>query len=188
MGLLDRLSVTASESVDLRDDLSAGINVTLHFVFLGGLAWASGQPFLFPSLGPSAYLLATGEKPRAVGPYHVIGGHAIAAAAGLITYLLVADGLLVVDAFEAGQRFSPEVGRLVLSGIVAMLLTTIGMLWSDTNHPAACATTLIVALGLMSTLLEAAIIVVAVALLVGFHGVVVDRLQDRYGVEPEDPR
>lgn len=188
MGLLDRLSVSDNKSMDLRDDVSAGINVTLHFVFLGVLAWGSGQPFLFPSLGPSAYLLATGEKPRSEGAYHVIGGHAIAAVAGLTTYVLLADGFIVTDAFEQGAPFSSEVGWLVLSGITSMFLTTVGMLWSDTNHPAACATTLIVALGLMSTVLEVAIIVVAVALLVGFHGVVVERLQDRYGVEPADPR
>lgn len=186
--MLDELRVTGEESMDLRDDVSAGINVLLHFVFLGGLAWGLGQPFLFPSLGPSAYLLATGENPRAEGAYHIVGGHAIAAVAGLIVYLLVADGLVVVDAFAGGERFSTDVGRLVVSGIAAMVLTTVGMLRSDTNHPAACATTLIVALGLMSTVLEIAIIVVAVALLVGFHRLMVERIQDRYGVEPRDPR
>lgn len=176
------------ELMSLRDDLSAGVNVVLHFVLLGGMAWASGQPFLFPSLGPSAYLLATGEQPRAEGAYHVIGGHAVAAVCGLIAYLLFADGLIVVDAFEQGEPFSSEVGRLALSGIVAMVLTTIGMLWTDTNHPAACATTLIVALGLMATVIEVVVIVLAVAILVGFHDIVVDRIQNIYGVEPEDPR
>lgn len=188
MGFWNKVRATTEETIDVRDDLSAGTNVTLHFLFLGSLAWMSGQPFLFPSLGPSAYLLATGEKDRAEGPYHVIGGHAVAAICGMIAYILFADGIVVVDAFEQGEPFSGEVGRLVISGIVAMLLTTVGMLWSDTNHPAACATTLIVALGLMSTLLETAIIVVAVALLVVFHNLIVDRVQDLYGVKPEDPR
>lgn len=188
MGLLDELSVTATESMNLRDDISAGFNVLLHFVFLGGLAWASGQPFLFPSLGPSAYLLATGEKPRAQGAYHVIGGHAIAGIAGLVSYLVIADGIVAVDAFEHGSPFSPEIGLLALSGIVAMVLTTIGMLWSDTNHPAACATTLIVALGLMSTAVEVVVIVVSVILLVFFHEYVVQHFQDLYGLEPHNPR
>ncbi|MFP8951908.1 HPP family protein [Natrialbaceae archaeon A-arb3/5] len=174
--------------MELRDDLSAGVNVILHFLFLGGIAWATGQPFLFPSLGPSAYLMATGEQPRAEGAYHVIGGHAIATVCGLVAYLLIADGLLVVDAFDQGEPFSTEVGRLVISAIVAMVLTTVGMLWSDTNHAAACATTLIVALGLMSTVAEGAVIIVAVILLVGFHDLVIERIQDTYGVEPEDAR
>lgn len=65
---------------------------------------------------------------------------------------------------------------------------TVGMLWSDTNHPAACATTLIVALGLMSGLIDVVIIVVAVILLVGFHQYAVEPFQDRFGAEPEDPR
>ncbi|ELZ06251.1 hypothetical protein C482_00475 [Natrialba chahannaoensis JCM 10990] len=188
MGFWDKVRASTEETINVRDDLSAGTNVTLHFLFLGGLAWASGQPFLFPSLGPSAYLLATGEKDRAEGPYHVIGGHAVATLCGLIAYVLFADGIVVVDAFEQGDPFSSEVGRLVISGIVAMLLTTVGMLWSNTNHPAACATTLIVALGLMSTVLEGVIIVVSVALLVVFHNTIVDRVQDFYGVKPEDPR
>ena len=188
MSLWEKMSVSPPDSMDLRDDISAGINVLLHFIFLGGLAWGSGQPFLFPSLGPSAYLLATGDNPRAEGAYHVIGGHAVAALAGLIAYLIFADGLIVIDAFEQGEQFSAEVGRLVLSGIAAMVLTTIGMLWTNTNHPAACATTLIVALGLMSSVLEVAIIVVAVALLVGFHGIVVERFHSLYGIKPKDPR
>lgn len=188
MELLDKLRLSVDESVNLRDDLSAGTNVMLHFLLLGGLAWGSGQPFLFPSLGPSAYLLAAGEKPRAEGTYHVVGGHAIAAVCGLITYLLFADGIVALDAFEQGTPFSSDVGLLVLSGTVAMVLTTVGMLWSDTNHPAACATTLIVALGLMSTVLEVIIIVVSVIILVWFHGIIVERVQDLFGVEPNDPR
>ncbi|MDQ2050094.1 HPP family protein [Natronolimnohabitans sp. A-GB9] len=188
MELLERLRISVDESVDIRDDLSAGINVTLHFILLGGLAWGSGQPFLFPSLGPSAYLLATGEKPRAEGAYHVVGGHAVAAVCGLIAYLVFADGLVVTEAFEQGERFSSEVGLLVVSGVVSMVLTTIGMLWTNTNHPAACATTLIVALGLMSTAVEVGIIVVAVTILVWVHGRIVERVQTVCGVEPKDPR
>ncbi len=38
MGLLDKLRPSADEPITLRDDLSAGVNVMLHFVFLGALA------------------------------------------------------------------------------------------------------------------------------------------------------
>jgi hypothetical protein len=34
--------------------LSAG----LLFAVLGAVAWVTGQPFIFPSLGPSAFVLA----------------------------------------------------------------------------------------------------------------------------------
>lgn len=188
MGFLETVRTRSSASINLRDDVSAGTNVLLHFAFLGVLAWASGQPLLFPSLGPSAYLLATGERDRAEGAYHVIGGHAIAAITGLVAYLLLADGLVAIDVFASGQPFSSSVGRLASSAILAMVLTTIGMLWTDTNHPAACATTLIVALGLMASVLELVVIVGAVVLLVAFHGVVVERMQDVFGIEPQDPR
>lgn len=43
------------------------------------------------------------------------------------------------------------------------------MILTDTVHPPACATTLIVSLGLLSTPVQVAIIVVSVIILVEFH-------------------
>jgi hypothetical protein len=47
--------------LNLKDEYSATVNVVLHFTVLGVIALVTGRPFLFPSLGPSAYLIATGE-------------------------------------------------------------------------------------------------------------------------------
>ena len=160
----------------VRDELSAGLFVGIQFVALGLIAWASATPFVFPSLGPSAYLLATGERDRASGPYHVIGGH------------LIAPGLVVTDAIEAATPFSADVGLLAASSVTAMVLTTIGMLVSDTNHPAACATTLIVSLGLLSTLADAVVIMVAITFLVALHELVIHPIAAAYDLEPKDPR
>ena len=47
------------------------------------------------------------------------------------------------------------------------------MIATGTVHPPACATTLIVSLGLLSTPAEVAIIVASVTVLVAFHAVVI---------------
>ena len=59
---------------------------------------------------------------------------------------------------------------------------------AKTNHPAACATTLIVALGLLSGILDIAIIMVSVVILYVLHENVLFPTAKRLGFEPEDPR
>lgn len=59
--------------------------------------------------------------------------------------------------------------RLAVSGILSIILTAWGMIATDTIHAPACATTLVVSLGLLSTPLQVTIIVVSVIILVAFH-------------------
>lgn len=40
---------------------------------LGGVVWASGLPFLFPSLGPTAYLFATNADPSTAANAVAVG-------------------------------------------------------------------------------------------------------------------
>jgi hypothetical protein len=47
-------------------------------------AWATGRPFIFPSLGPSAFALAVGED--VVTARRMIGGHAVGITSGLLAY------------------------------------------------------------------------------------------------------
>ncbi len=175
--------------LNLKDEYSATVNVFLHFTVLGMIALVTGRPFLFPSLGPSAYLIATGEQPRAEGAYHVIGGHTVAVAGGLIAYALFGNEVSAYVVFaRPDPAFSMAVVYLWASGTVAMILTTTAMLVTKTNHAAACATTLIVALGLMGGLEDGVIIVVAVAILWYFHDKVISPLANRYGFVPRDAR
>lgn len=171
------------------DEVRAGITVSFHFMVIGLIAWATGRPFLFPSLGPSAYLLATGERPREEGAYHVIGGHAVATLAGMIAFAVAAGNTSAYVAFERPEAaFSPELLALVVSATLAMTITTVAMLLTRTNHPAACATTLIVALGLMGGVADAVVIVTAVTVLVGMHDYVIEPVAKRYGFWPQAPR
>ncbi len=175
---------------DIADEFSAGLNVFLHFAVLGVITIISGRPFLFPSLGPSAYLMATGEQPRAEGAYHVIGGHTVAVVGGMIAYsIFVVEGASTYEVFQQPDpAFSQELIVLTASSSVAMVITTVVMLVTKTNHPAACATTLIIALGLMGGLADAVVIIVAVVILTFMHEYFIAPMAKYYGFRPEDPR
>ncbi|QFU82230.1 HPP family protein [Natronorubrum aibiense] len=146
------------------------LGTTLHTGLLlsttAVLAWLSGLALLFPSLGPSAFVLALFQDGDATAPRRVIGGHVIGVVAGLLVYHLLASGLSMTTAADPA---SLEGLRLAASGVFATTLTAGGMLATDTRHPPACATTLIVSLGLLSTLLEGVLIVAAVVVLVAAH-------------------
>jgi hypothetical protein len=132
----------------------------------GVVAVASGSPFLFPSLGPSAYVLATVRDGERVAPQRVVGGHAIGVGAGLVAHHTLASGLVVTGDLAA---LSPAATLLAASAVVSVGLTTAGMLATDLVHPPACATTLIVALGLLPTIRDGGIILLAVGCLVAAH-------------------
>ncbi len=132
----------------------------------GVVAWLTGTPFVFPSLGPTAYLLATQRTLARDRLARVIAGHTVGVAAGLASYRLLAHGIVVTA--DLAPR-SPALAAVVASGVLALALTSAAMLVLDTVHPPACATTLIVSLGLLGTVREGLLIVVAVCVLVGAH-------------------
>lgn len=138
----------------------------LLFTVLGVIAWASGQPFIFPSLGPSAFILAFERRGKRTRTYRVVGSHLIGGVAGLLAYTIFASGVAITTTPEA---LSMDGFRLAVSATVSIILTSWGMIASDTIHAPACATTLIVSLGLLSNPLQVAIIVMSVIILVEFH-------------------
>ena len=138
----------------------------LLFTVLGVVAWATGQPFIFPSLGPTAFLLAFERRSPRTRTYRIVGSHLIGGLAGLFAYWVLAAGVTITPTPPA---FSVEGLRLAGSATLSIILTSWGMIATDTIHGPACATTLIVSLGLLSTSLQVAIIVVSVLILVEFH-------------------
>ena len=152
-----------------RHRIGTSLYAGVLFVVLGTLAWASGQPFIFPSLGPSAFILAFQRDGDRTGLVSVVVSHLIGGVAGLFAYSLLAGGVsLVADptAFSMGGL------RLVASATLSLVVTSWGMIATDTVHAPACATTLIVSLGLLSTPLQVAVIVAGVGVLVVFHALV----------------
>ena len=142
------------------------VYASVLFTVLGIVAWATGRPFIFPSLGPSAFILAFDRRGERTTTYRVVGSHLIGAVAGLLAYTLVANGVALTATVTA---LSPDGFRLAASGILSIALTSWAMIATNTNHAPACATTLIVSLGLLSTPLAAATIVASVVILVEVH-------------------
>jgi len=146
----------------VRQSAETGLLVLVPGLF----AWLAGFPFIFPSLGPTAYLLAVRPNAPTCRPRRVIGGHLIGVAAGLVAFALFDPSTPIVGSLEPGSLAAL---RLAASGVTATVLTAVGMLVTELEHAPACATTLIVSLGLLASPTETAGIVGAVVLLVAVH-------------------
>ncbi|MGC1782537.1 MAG: HPP family protein [Acidobacteriaceae bacterium] len=136
------------------------INGFLTVGILAVLAFATGSPFIFPSVGPSAYLFFFTPMAKSASPRHAILGHGI----GLICGYLA---LMVTGA--AAFPFSAHVGfhwQLILSAALSLSVTGAIMILLRVSHPPAGATTLIVSLGIIYHPIDLLIIEAAVVLLV----------------------
>lgn len=147
----------------MNDQIATSLHTGLLIAILGILTWASGLPALFPSLGPSAFVLAMFPESEASNPKRVVGSHILGVVAGFFSYHLFAQGIVVTGQIPP---FSAVGFRLAVSSVVAIVLTVIAMLYFGIRHPPACATTLIVALGLLPTFFDGMIIIGAVAIIV----------------------
>lgn len=128
--------------------------------------WLTGQAFLFPSLGPTEFLLSTRPTAGASRPRRVLGGHVLGALAGLATYHALAAGLVITTAHAPLSTASVF---LALSGTLSVVLTTAAMVATGLRHAPACATTLIVSLELLSSPTEGLIIGLSVVGLLAAH-------------------
>lgn len=133
----------------------------LFILVLSLIAWVSGAPFIFPSLGPTAYILAFDQK-RSHSARVVIGGHTCGILGGLASYYLVVDPynlLMITEAVATSGIF------LGLGAVLAIAITTFLMLWFQVSHPPACATTLIISLGILPHWYDGLIIISSVIIL-----------------------
>jgi hypothetical protein len=124
----------------------------------GVAAWIFGRPMIFPSLGPSAFVLVS--NPRENRARRILGGHLIGVVCGLVAHHSLAKGLSLAG---LTQPLSPPGLHIVASGVISMALTTTLMSVFHATHAPACATTLIVSLGVLSGLYDGALIMIAVA-------------------------
>jgi len=131
-------------------------------VILGGVALATDEAFVFPSLGPTAFLLVAEPLLPTACPRNTILGHLVGVLAGYLA--LLAFGLTDnPSAFAAGGDgiTAARVGAAAL----ALGVTSGVMVWWRVVHPPAGATTLIVALGVLRAPSELAVLMLAVAVL-----------------------
>lgn len=136
-----------------------GVNGFITIGLLALLALVTGSPFVFPSLGPTAYLFFFSPLAEVSSPRNSILGHAIGLICGYAAFAVTAD---------FGPAFATHGGvhaARVLAAAFSLSATGALMALSRVNHPPAGATTLIVALGIISQPKELVVIEVAVILL-----------------------
>jgi CBS-domain-containing membrane protein len=171
-GLLVRLRLThLAELYDSSLVLSVFslVNGFVSIALMATVALVSGQPFIFPSLGPTAFLFFYTPMAPAASPRNAVIGHLIGALAGWVS--LAAFGLLYAGPAVGGGVTAARVGAAALS----LGLTSGLMVLLRAPHPPAGATTLIVSLGLLHTPLQLAILMSAVVLLC-IQAIIINRL------------
>lgn len=172
LGLARRLRLPALEqrhSSRLVLGVFAGLNGCLSIGLMALVAWGTGQPFVFPSLGPTAFLLFYTPHIQSAWPRNTIAGHFIGVLAGW--FALVAFGLQ-----HAGPAVAVGVsGARIGAAAVSLGLTALLMVWFGVPHPPAGATTLIISLGILTKLSQFVVLMIGVVLLV-IQGIVINRL------------
>jgi CBS domain-containing membrane protein len=147
----------------------AFVNGLLSIGLMSLVALLTEQPFIFPSLGPTAFLLFYTPTVPTASPRNTLCGHAIGAVAGYLS--LAIFGLLHAGpALVVGVSWA-RVGAAALS----LALTSGVMVWLRVPHPPAGATTLIVSLGLITTTPKLGVLMLGVLLLVA-QGFAINRI------------
>lgn len=108
---------------------------------VGLTGYLAGMPWLFPSLGPTAYLQATAPESKEARLYNAIAGHYVSAAAAIFAVWLT------------GANFYPPMDLKISGARVAAAIIGIafGIFADDlikARHAPAAATNLLVTLGL----------------------------------------
>ncbi len=135
------------------------LNSFVTIALLSLLTLLTHSPFVFPSLGPTAYIFFFTPLAKASSPRNAVLGHAIGLLCGYFAYRVT--GM---------HPFSPDLGGgvywpLIVASAVALSLTGAFMILLRVSHPPAGATTMIVALGILAKPEYLLIIEVAVVLL-----------------------
>jgi CBS-domain-containing membrane protein len=135
------------------------VNGCLSIAIMAAVAHFSGQPFIFPSLGPTAFLFFYAPLAPTASPRNTIIGHLIGALSGLASLILF--GLQDVGPALITGVSNERVGAAALS----LGLTSGLMLLAKAPHPPAGATTLIISLGILRTFGQIVVLMIAVVLL-----------------------
>ncbi len=172
LGLADRLRLPALtgryNSVAVLGAFAL-INGCISIGLMSAAAWLTDQPLVFPSLGPTAFLLFYTPHAASASPRNTVSGHLVGVLAGYLA--LVLFGLR-----DAGPAVTTGVTAARVGAAALSLGLTAGfMVWLRVPHPPAGATTLIVSLGILHTPEQLAVLMLGVLLLV-CQGIAINRL------------
>nr|BBH90842.1 hypothetical protein KTC_55930 [Thermosporothrix sp. COM3] len=135
------------------------VNGCISIAIMSAVADITKTPFIFPSLGPTAFLFFYTPMAPPASPRNTICGHAIGLIAGYLS--LVVTGLT-----DAGPALSVGVTwPRIIAAALSLGLTAGAMVLCKVPHPPAGATTLIVSLGILKTPYQLVIIMIAVILI-----------------------
>lgn len=135
------------------------INGCLSIGIMSALALVTRSPFIFPSLGPTAFLFFYTPTAPAASPRNTIIGHAIGVLAGYSS--LVITGLTMAGPALAVGVTWPR----VIAAALSLGLTAGFMVLLKSPHPPAGATTLIISLGILTKPWQLVLLMIAVLLL-----------------------
>lgn len=136
------------------------LNGFIAIALLSVVAMFTNSPFVFPSLGPTAYLYFFSPLARASSPRHALLGHAIAILCGYASLLVM--GMALPHGLAHGITWQTGIAAALSLGFTGAF-----MVFFRVSHPPAGATTLIVSLGLISgpadlLILESAVLVLTI--------------------------
>lgn len=141
---------------------------------LGAVAFLTKLPFIFPSLGPTAFLISIDPLAKNSSPKHVVLGHLIGAICGYLSLQIFQ--LIDVQAMYISGVSLAYVGAAAL----ALALTSFFMIIFSVEHPPAGATTLIVSLGVIHTIANLIIIMISVILLCTVSRIILNKRGIKY--------
>jgi CBS-domain-containing membrane protein len=145
------------------------VNGFVTIGILAAVAMVSRTPFVFPSLGPTAFLFFFTPTLPTASPRHTIYGHAIGIACGY-------GALWLTGLTHAPPAMVTGVdGHRILAAALSLASTGALMILLKAAHPPAGATTLIISLGIVTRPPYLLVIEVAVAVLV-VQAIVINRL------------
>jgi CBS-domain-containing membrane protein len=135
------------------------VNGFITIAMLAGLAMATRTPFVFPSLGPTAFLFFFTPTLPTASPRNTLLGHAIGIACGYGALLLMG-----LEHAPPAMMVGVDLHR-VMAAALSLAATGALMILFKAAHPPAGATTLIISLGIVTRPSYLAVIELAVALL-----------------------
>ncbi len=135
------------------------INGCISIGIMAALAVITRSPFIFPSLGPTAFLFFYTPTAPSASPRNTIIGHAVGVIAGYFS--LVITGLTMAGpALAVGVTWPRVIAAALSLGLTAGLMVLL-----KSPHPPAGATTLIISLGILTKPWQLLLLMVAVILL-----------------------
>jgi CBS-domain-containing membrane protein len=135
------------------------LNGLLSIGIMSAIAIVTHSPFIFPSLGPTAFLFFYTPTAPAASPRNTIVGHAVGVLSGY--FALVVTGLTMAGpALTVGVTWPRAI-----AAALSLALTSGVMVLLRSPHPPAGATTLIISLGLLTQPRQLVILMIAVVLL-----------------------